>query len=366
MKRIPSLDGLRAISISFVLLGHLGGTSGFPVPPSAVFFFEVAELGVRVFFVISGFLITGLLLPEMEQTGTISLRQFYARRTLRIFPAYYAMLMCIWLASAAGVLNLNAGDLLHAFTYTTDYHSSRSWWLGHTWSLAVEEQFYLLWPATLVLFGPRRGFAIAVGVLLVVPLVRLTEWYAGWQALIGNSFETVCDALATGCILAGARDALWKKLWYQRLLTSRWFVCVPVIAFALSGLSRPRFQFAVGMTLSNLCIAVTIDWAVRFDKGRVGRLLNAAPLVFVGVLSYSLYLWQQPFLNRTSGAWPARFPTNLALACACALASYYLIERPVLALRSRLHAASTGRDARFRDPVTATLPLPNDTVASSS
>lgn len=340
--RIPSLDGLRAISISFVLLGHLGGTAGFPVPAAAVGYFGVAELGVRVFFVISGFLITGLLLHEIGKTGTISLRRFYWRRTLRIFPPYYALLLCIGLVWALGKLELRPGDLLHAVTYTTNYHADRAWPLGHTWSLAVEEQFYLLWPAALLVLRPERGVKAVVAIILLVPVVRLVEWYAGMHALIGNSFETVADALATGCLLAGARDALWSVARYRRLLTSRWFFVVPLIPLALSALSRPRIDFAVGITLSNLCIAATIDWCVRFHEGFVGRMLNARPVAFFGVLSYSLYLWQQPFINRTSDALTARFPSSVLLAIACALVSYYLIERPALAFRARVEAARVG------------------------
>jgi peptidoglycan/LPS O-acetylase OafA/YrhL len=338
-QRIPSLDGLRALSIAFVLLGHLGGTAGFPIPARAVSFFAIAELGVRVFFVISGFLITGLLFSEIERTGTISLPRFYLRRTLRILPPYYSMLLCIGLASTTGVIDLKPGDLLHAVTYTTNYHADRAWSLGHTWSLAVEEQFYVLWPAALLLLGPKRGLKIAVAIILLAPLVRLGEWYAGWRELIGNSFETVADALATGCVLAGARQALWRDARYRRLLTSRWFILVPLIPLALSALSRPRIDFAVATTVSNLCIAATIDWCVRFHQGRVGRILNAAPIAFVGVLSYSLYLWQQPFINRTSDAATARFPLSLLLAAACALVAYYAIERPSFAFRTRVEAA---------------------------
>ena len=341
--RIPSLDGLRAISIAFVLAGHLGGTAGFPIPVRIVGYFGVAELGVRVFFVISGFLITGLLLDEIQKTDTISLPHFYLRRTLRIFPPYYAMLLCVGLAAAFGGLDLKPGDLLHALTYTTNYHANRAWSLGHTWSLAVEEQFYLLWPAVMLVIGPSRSTKAVLAIIIVVPFIRLVEWYAGAHALIGNSFETVADALATGCLLALARDALWHNTRYQRLLRSTWFIVVPAIPLALSGLSRPRTEFAIGITLSNLCVAATIDWCVRFHEGRIGRILNARSIAFLGTLSYSLYLWQQPFVNRTSEGAVARFPLSVLLAFGCALASYYLVERPALAFRSKLEALRGAR-----------------------
>ena len=341
--RIPSLDGLRAISIAFVLIGHLGGTIGFFVPERVVGYFAIAELGVRVFFVISGFLITGLLLAEVQKTGTISLPHFYLRRTLRIFPAYYVMLLCIAVAAAIGALELKPGDLLHAVTYTTNYHADRAWSLGHTWSLAVEEQFYLIWPAAMLALGPSRSLKAVCGIILIVPFIRTVEWYAGVHALIGNSFETVADALATGCLLAIARDTLWNNARYQRVLMSTWFFIVPTIPLALTALSRPRIEFAVAITLSNVCIAVTIDWCVRFHEGRFGRILNAKWMVYLGTLSYSLYLWQQPFVNRTSDSAIARFPLSVLLAFGCALGSYYLVERPALAFRSWLERSRATR-----------------------
>ena len=337
-RRIPSLDGLRAVSIAFVLLGHLAGTSNFPIPPRVLSYADIAGLGVHVFFVISGFLISGLLLNEMDQTGTISLSRFYLRRTLRIFPPYYTLLLCVAIASACGWLTLSPGDMAHALSYTMNYRTpaERAWWLGHTWSLAVEEQFYLLWPAALLMLGRSRGLHSALLIVLLAPLIRLAEWYGGARELIGNSFETVADALATGCLLAGYRTALWRNARYQRLLTSRMFIVVPAVALALAGLERPRINFAVGITLSNLCIAATIDWCIRNADGRVGRVLNAGPVAFFGVLSYSIYLWQQLFLHRTSTAVVARFPLNLALALGCACLSYYVVERPSLRFRRRL------------------------------
>ena len=338
-RRIPSLDGLRAISISLVLLAHLAGTQFSPVSREFGKFWNLGELGVRVFFVISGFLITGLLLDEVAKAGRIRLGRFFFRRTLRIFPPYYAYLAVMAAVAAAGVVELAPRDLGHAVTYTSNYYADRSWYVGHTWSLSVEEQFYLLWPAALVLAGVRRGLWIAAAVVLLVPAIRLFEWLfvPSVAAGIGHRFETVADAIAIGCVLAGTRALLHRTPAYLRLLESPFFVIVPLLAIA-GALThdRPTISFAVGMTLTNICIALVIDWCVTFHQGRIGRVLNTAPLVFAGWISYSLYLWQQPFLNRASNADIASFPLNLALAVVCALASYFLIERPSLALRKRV------------------------------
>lgn len=149
--RIPSLDGLRAISIVMVLVAHASGTRLFPVPASAGNLLGLGEFGVHVFFVISGFLITGLLLDELARTNRVDLRRFYLRRALRIFPPYYTYLAVVFLLALAGALQLAPRDMAHGLTYTSNYYPARSWFLGHTWSLSVEEQFYLLWPAVLML-----------------------------------------------------------------------------------------------------------------------------------------------------------------------------------------------------------------------
>ena len=345
-ERIPSLDGLRAISIVLVLVGHLAGTRGFPLSAATGNFWALGELGVHVFFVISGFLITGLLLDELARTDRIRLGRFYFRRTLRIFPPYYTLLLALVAAQAVGWIALRPGDAWHALTYTSNYDAARSWHVGHTWSLAVEEQFYLLWPATIVLLGTRRGIGAALLVVALAPIVRLAElqFFPAMQDGIGHRFETVADAIAIGCVLAGTRERLHRSAAYMRVLSSPLFVAVPLVVFAANLLhDHARISFLIGRPMVNIGAALCLDWAVTFHEGRVGRVLNAAPLVFVGWMSYSLYLWQQPFLDRASGAIVAAFPLNITLACAGALASYYLIERPSLQLRKRIESSHARR-----------------------
>lgn len=341
--RIPSLDGLRAISIGLVLCGHLAG-AGLPRV-----FGRGANLGVTVFFVISGYLITGLLIGEQERTGRISLRRFYARRTLRIFPAFYAFVVAIVSLKALGFVTLAPGDLLAAVTYSMNYHYQRAWALGHVWSLAVEEQFYLLWPAALALLGLSRGTFAALFVMATGPIAR-TVLYAFVPASrvgLDQMFPTVADTLATGCLLALVQKRLSASLVYRRFLLSPVFVVVPAGLFAAVALSdHPRFDGLVGQTCRNVAIAVILDRAVRFPRGALGAFLNARPIAFVGTISYSLYLWQQPFVNRHASLWMNHVPQSVVLAFAAAFASYRLVERPVLAWRDRARRAHIPSDAR--------------------
>ena len=336
MKRVPGLDGLRAISILLVLCGHLVGTQGFYNNLAAWDRIgDIANLGVRVFFVISGYLITLLLLREVQKTGTISIKQFYYRRTLRIFPASYSFVVFLTIASLFGWLTLHPGDLWHAYTYTMNYFPDRSWWVGHLWSLSVEEQFYLLWPATLLFLGTRKGLKAAVAVVLLVPIIRIGTFYL-WPSQItsiGNSFQTVADAIATGCVLAGYKDSLLNRKWFQRIMDSRWFFLIPLAIFVINARGGARLRWALLETLINVMIALCVCRATIRTQDLAGRVLNWPPLAFVGVLSYSLYLWQQPFIDRSSTLWIARFPQNLILAFCAALLCHYAIEKPFLKLR---------------------------------
>lgn len=339
--RIPSLDGLRALSIALVLFGHLCGTRNF-WSGEGISFFGVGEFGVRIFFVISGLLITRLLLNELATTGKIQLVKFYFRRTFRIFPPYYVFLFFLIAVQPLGWFALDQGDAWHALTYTSNYHLERSWNIGHTWSLSVEEQFYLLWPAVLLLLGVKRGWWAAASVILLAPLIRLGLFML-WPSRadgVGHQFETVADALATGCLLA--QQLAWPpviRALYERLLNSRLMLLLPFIGLAGESLGdHPKLSFLFGYTIANLSIGICIDWCVRNHKGRLGQVLNWSPLVYIGTISYSLYLWQQIFLNRhETTSWTA-FPLNLGLAVTAAMLSFYLIERPALTMRQWLEA----------------------------
>ncbi|MGN6205976.1 acyltransferase family protein [Humibacter sp.] len=330
MRRFPSLDGLRAVAILAVLLGHLTGTRSFPASLSPILngpYVDLAALGVRVFFVLSGFLITALLLTEYERSDTIRLGRFYQRRALRIVPAYLVFLGVVVALAAWGAIAVPANDLWRALTYTINYDTHRAWPVGHLWSLAVEEQFYLVWPVTLLWAGRRRAVWIAAAVVALVPVIRVLDATTGHLLLIGTSFETTADALATGCLLALCRERWMTHDWYVRAIRSRWLVP----ALLLAGLAvslRYRPGLLIGETLVNAAILVALEHVVRWPEGYAGRLLNHPLAVWLGGISYALYLWQQLFLNRTSAATTASFPLNVALAVGCAVVSTYLIERP--------------------------------------
>lgn len=334
--RLPSLDGLRAISIFMVLLGHLSGTRGFSTLNLQIG--DYAHLGVVVFFVISGFLITNLLMVEYDAHNRIALKLFYARRSLRIFPASYAYLGIICVFWASGAIHLRGADLWHAITYTVNFLPGRSWQIGHLWSLSVEEQFYLLWPLAFSLLGPRKASWAAWGVVAFAIIART----ANRVILIGTPyhdlemFPMVADSLAVGCLLASLQPWLLKQRWYLQLFRPAWSISILALILVLNRYSGYTIVTIFGTTIINLAIGILIHRCVYYAHSPSGRILNWKPLAFVGVLSYSLYLWQQLFLNRASGAWINAFPQNIVFVVCAALASYFLLEKPLLSLRYRL------------------------------
>ena len=351
------IDCLRAVAVLFVIAFHwqIAGFGG-------------GFVGVDIFFVVSGYLITGQIVSGLF-ADSFSFADFYLRRARRLLPALYATIfvsavvgwfvllppaMLDYGRSAVSVFLFSSNILFWRETGYFDQPAIEKPLL-HTWSLSVEEQFYLLWPALIVIAGPRRALIAAAVAVLAAPIVRTGSWeLMRWSGDgIGHRFETVADAVAIGCLLAGARDWLHRSARYMKGLASAWFVLVPVTAVAGNMLhDHPVAHFLIGMSVMNVAVAATLDWCLTFHSGRVGRVLNAAPLVYVGTLSYSLYLWQQLFLNRSAANGASAFPLNLLLACAAALASFYLVERPSLQLRRRAETAW-----RRRRPAPAGAPL---------
>ncbi len=344
--RLHSLDGLRAFSILLVVIAHIAGTVN--APAVLVPLHNLGNFGVTIFFVISGFLITVLLLEELRSQGKISMRGFYQRRIFRIFPAFYFYIALVLLANSLGYLDLYDGDVLHAVTFTMNYHHERAWAFNHTWSLAVEEQFYLIWPVILVLLGVRRALVCAALLVIAGPIIRTLMWYVFEvsPSAMTREFQAVGDALATGCLLAVLHHHGHSiPGWFR----SRWFIWVAVSLFVVPALLYkldPGLFYVLGQSYVNLAAAAIIWRCINVERGVAYRILNFSPVVWLGTLSYSLYLWQQPFLNDWIREWFATWPVNLGLAFGCAIISFYLVERPFLRLGRRLATVRSEKSRR--------------------
>jgi len=171
-RRVVHLDGLRGVAIALVLAAHLMQKVR-PFPGKS-YVASLGGLGVYVFFALSGYLITGLLVREHQRAGRVSLRNFYVRRCLRIMPAFYLMIMVtLALAMLLPTVVVTERQALEASLFVANNTSApMGWWLAHTWSLGVEEKFYLLWPLALVWLRPDRGLTFAAVAVVVEPVIR--------------------------------------------------------------------------------------------------------------------------------------------------------------------------------------------------
>ena len=286
---------------------------------------------MAVFFVLSGFLITHLLLKEINRTSTVDLKKFYFRRTFRIFPPFYVFLAVVAILMAFAHLPVTWGHLAAAATYTWNYaRLPENWPLGHCWSLALEEQFYLLWPASMVFFSKRTNLRIALGVVLLSPFSRVVTYYA-WPSMryhIDMMLHTHLDTIMMGCLLALAIDlGLGHKLremctrgWVPTVAIGfLWFVDTPAVEHW-----KGMYRMTVGFSLENVAIAAILIYSVSRYDSPLGRVLNLRAVKHVGMISYSLYLWQQLFTLHNT--W--RFPANIVVIFALAEVSYWMVERP--------------------------------------
>ena len=299
--------------------------------------YNVGDLGVRIFFVISGFLITGLLVQELDKTDRINLVKFYFRRTLRIFPPYYFFLLVFALLAILGKIHILLTQFLPVFTYTSDYFFPGDWNFDHAWSLSVEEQFYLIYPGLFVLFGRRKIEWLLALTLLICPILRFVDFnlfsylHPIW---LTKGFHANLDTLAIGCLLALKHKALHKSLRYQRLINSKLAFVIPVLLVLINTqIDYAGLNLGILFSINNILIAFTIDWAVTRCDNLVSRLLNSSPFVFIGMMSYSIYLWQEPFLNPDPSSKYFAFPYNLIGFVVFCGFSYFVVERFSLRFR---------------------------------
>jgi len=341
-RHLPGLDGLRGVSILLVIVGHVSFSNGHPpwLAPLA----PISVVGVEMFFVLSGFLITTLLVQERARDGRISLRRFYLRRALRIVPASYLFVGVVALLAGLQLLVLRPNDIACALLYLTDYHHDRAWALGHYWSLSVEEQFYLVWPpvlAAIAALAPRRARPLALGVALA--LLALAELFPDLGIALRPSWNpdlrlpNGTAPIAIGCLLALGFDQLasmrfWRSVWWPIAL-------VAASAARIYLLTTDRDGHGIQLAV-DLLVAVVVLRSARIEDDPVGKLLGSRALRTLGALSYSLYLWQQLFLGRGGWSWTV-FPVNLLCTFAAAVAGHLLVERPFLRLKGRFASGST-------------------------
>lgn len=350
-RRVPGLDGLRALSAVCVALMHLG------VLP-------IGWIGVQVFYVLSGFLITGILLSSKDEIASLGdrLKHFYARRSLRIFPLYFGYLLFVFVAS---YLNSGFRDqralLLSLITYTYNIHHALHPVVAfgicnHLWSLSIEEQFYFGWPL-IVFFMPTKRFRIfAMVVIVLSPLLRATLVLTSHNPQVAAYFLTPyqLDGFAAGAVLSTLstpqltilRKPFAVVLAAAVACASLWNMHIPWFGL-LWLMANGHGSWIWGYTLINLLAAAVIVECICGSP--LISILEWTPLRYIGRISYSFYLWHaasvilfmQIFyrLHLTSWLQPGGLLLMLgffAFNTFIATLSFRLLERPAILLRDRI------------------------------
>jgi peptidoglycan/LPS O-acetylase OafA/YrhL len=341
---VPALDGLRAVAVMLVFLFHRSYAH-----------FPGGWVGVDIFFVLSGFLITSILVNEHEATGAISLRRFYIRRAKRLLPAL-VVVVCVGVAAAVWFQNETLDTLIDAaaaLLYVVDYRYAfmpvDGTGLVHLWSLSVEEQFYFVWPLLLIALLRRNRRTALCATLLLIMIVAV------WRAFLSASsvgsfsriyfaFDTRADELLIGCALALWQPRLpasgfLKHLWPVVIL---FFAAVVLTAPKLGG---PLQQYIdiVGYPLIGATVAYLIVIVTSGESNVLTFLLCLTPVVALGRISYGFYLWHVLIIHQPiiEDRLTYRSISTFALTLAASVLSYCLIERPLLRRKSTRDVGSS-------------------------
>jgi len=342
---LPTLDGWRAIAIAAVLLDHL--TSGFHRQASWYPLLRTGPNGVSLFFAISGFLICSRLLEEEQFFGSISLKGFYIRRACRILPAAFTYLLVLALLATSALIAVTPLEWWSCVLFFRNYLPPewiRAGWGGYTihyWSLAVEEHFYLLWPAMLAFSGRVRARYLAAGLAITVAMWRSWDFHHQWlnrylpDLLFPGRTDVRLDGLLLGCLAALVLVEPGWRAWLERRLNATVLGAFAILYVLFQVIPR-KHTYSLW---ESMLLAALVAGTVLSPRGIVGRLLENPVMKWVGRLSYSLYLWQELFLI-PGASYPIsllqRFPLNLGMVFLMAILSYELVERPMIRLGHHL------------------------------
>jgi peptidoglycan/LPS O-acetylase OafA/YrhL len=356
---IPSLNGLRAISILMVVGSHLQGK---PVIHDNKFlratghFIFNGGFGVNIFLVISGFLITKLLINELTQSGRVSLKNFYLRRMIRIFPAYYFLLFSYSLLQLTGYFHINLLTWVGVVTFTKQFFVDNTSEIDHLWSLSVEEVFYLIWPFAFINFK-EKSIHISIYIIALVAIIRILTTNFPAPSLSLTIFARA-DALLIGSLIAIYYEKITQwVLSRQRMI----YLVVPALLVSIfaytyffSRLSNSignqqvnyfLLRIAYGFLGSqgliiNLLIGFILIYSIHV-RNRWFWLLNIPIMNHLGKLSYSIYLWQQLFTADREVLNKIPIAVLLGLIYLIAYCSYKFIEKPFMGLKRKYNLEAT-------------------------
>jgi len=345
-KQIPALYAVRATAVFLVILFHFGlNVNG--------------AFGVELFLVLSGFLITRILMYENDKRHRVSLKNFYRKRILRIIPAFYAYLIFGLLVHIVRHHEIPWRSIIASALFVQNYHDAifhtGDTYVGHSWYLSIQMQFYLLWPLVFSVFRKNLSQLIKLLVITIlgVWIYRAILWFGigVYQGYIYHAFEARVDHVLVGCLLA----VLIKMDTIANLAYKvSWHPSFPLITIAILGISASfhshfDYRYSVGYAFEPILIAVLIVQLVGVSCCPVWRTLTENPVVkYLGQISYSLYLYQQLILftaRRITQSLPIVIQLIFAIVVTiiAASASYFLVERQFAKIRVQKHKSVVPR-----------------------
>ena len=327
---VPSLDGLRAVAVSLVMLSHA----------NFQFCTNAGEIGVDIFFAISGFLITTLLLEEQFINKKISLINFYLRRSFRLFPALYLMLLIVFLYALIFAISADKQIIFREVLASTLYLYNVSWWIWgkneliiyHMWSLAVEEQFYLIWPLVLMLsiryFSAKK---LQRGLFIFITTFFLIKSIYGPSILNSLIYESVF----IGCLFSLLR---WTGTFTIRIPNSITIFCI-ILLLIVAVLPIPHYyeimvNYNLRFIIGIITMIIILGLINKTNSSVLETMLSSPILVFIGRISYALYLWHLPVFKWFS--WHSTLPPIVAfvlkfiVSFGLAVISWYFIEKKTI------------------------------------
>tara|TARA_B110000114_G_C15065551_1_gene387248 strand:+ start:98 stop:1129 length:1032 start_codon:yes stop_codon:yes gene_type:complete len=338
-KKILTLDGLRGYAALLVLWAHIPQVTNSYLGETVHLLsskLHAAYVGVDIFFVLSGFLITRILLYE-KRTGTFSFRKFYIKRALRLFPIYYLTIIVVgFFITWDGILPISLYVSNYYFSYNLTPHPMR-----HTWSLAVEEQFYLLWPLILYFFNTKTSRLI-IGYLF--PIISIVAAYYSFKILDIELFENVIYRGTHYRILSlaiGSYIAFYEKKTLDNVRKIS-YLFLGLILFSMTVFSFELMpDLILKMILSSLLSSYILILSLNVSKIKI--LFTGRFIRFIGTISYGLYLYHYPilyFFNIEPGEdVPVSFGFAILIILTCFIVpiiSYYFIEKPILKIKNKL------------------------------
>ncbi len=349
--RIPSLDGLRCVAVLCVLLAH--GWYSLKIPAFLMSYrHSYGVLGVTIFFVLSGFLIYNLTYKEICKSGKFDWKAFYLRRVLRIFPCFYFYLIVVFIISLLGYYTVTWQVFLSTATFTYNYQ--HLWYSNHPkpndfhvlaqyWTLSLEEQFYLFWPLLVLLIFRKNIQTSLFIVIFAAPILRVLTYFfiPEWRGQLMMMAHTGFDSIAAGVLLGELMVRERSKKILLDIAENRWSVGLSVLFLLfLSPFFKVTFQgsynITIGATLDFIAIGILMVAVIHQKNSLAYRLLNWSPVVFIGTLSYSLYIWNPLFLYKNSFFPFNSFPYNYIMVLFAASFSYFIVERPFLRLKEKI------------------------------